>query len=218
VSTSGLEASFYFDLQSPLAYLAAERVLHELPGPARWRPVLAQRLPGTPSFDAFRRREEHEILRAETERRAGELGVQPLRWPRRFPFDSSLAMRAATYAAAIGRAVPFAQAAFRQVFAGGRDLEQLDNVLIAAAACEMHPSAVKAALGRAALQRELDDATARAAAQGVRDVPTVTVAGRVFEGERALAHAAKFMREADRGDARPDTDLQSVDTLAPLRR
>jgi 2-hydroxychromene-2-carboxylate isomerase len=218
VSTSGPEASFYFDLSSPLAYLAAERVLHELPGPARWRPVLAQRLPGTPSFDAFRCGEEHEILRAEIERRAGELALQPLRWPARFPFDSSLAMRAATYAAAIGRAVPFAQAAFRQVFAGGRDLEQLDNVLIAAAACEMHPTAVKTALGRAALQRELDDATVRAAEQGVRDVPAVTVAGRVFEGERALAKAAKFMRKASARANGSDPPSPVADALTGSRR
>ena len=37
-------AAFYFDLASPLAYLAAERVLHVLPGPAEWRPVLAREL------------------------------------------------------------------------------------------------------------------------------------------------------------------------------
>ena len=48
-------------------------------------------------------------------------------------------MRAATYAKQIGRAVAFALAAFRQAYAGGRDLVEPDNVLIAAAACEMHP-------------------------------------------------------------------------------
>ena len=77
--------------------------------------------------------------RAEIERRAQELGLQPVRWPDPYPFDSSLAMRAATYAKSIGRTVPFAQAAFRQAFAGGHSLEDPDFVLIAAAACEMHP-------------------------------------------------------------------------------
>ncbi len=51
-------------------------------------------------------------------------------------------MRVATYAKSIGRTVPFVQAAFRQAFAGGTLLEDLDFVLIAAAACEMHPAAV----------------------------------------------------------------------------
>ena len=218
MSTSGPEASFYFDLMSPLAYLAAERVLHELPGPARWRPVLAQRLPRAQSFGAFRCRQEREIFRAELERRADELGIQPLRWPRRFPFDSSLAMSAATYAASIGRGVPFAQAAFRQAFAGGRDLDELDNVLIAAAACEMHPNAVKAALGRAALARELHDATARAAAQGVGDVPAVRVDERVFEGERSLGQAATFMWEASARGDRPNTRDLVADGLAGSQR
>ena len=48
-------------------------------------------------------------------------------------------MLVATYAKQIGRAVAFSLAAFRQAFAGGRDLGERDNVLIAAAACEMHP-------------------------------------------------------------------------------
>ena len=41
-----------------------------------------------------------------------------------------------------GSAVAFSLAAFRQAFAGGRDLSDPDNVLIAAAACELHPRAV----------------------------------------------------------------------------
>ncbi len=51
-------------------------------------------------------------------------------------------MLVATYAKSIGRVVPFAQAAFRQAFAGGHSLADTNNVLIAAAACEMHPNAV----------------------------------------------------------------------------
>ena len=167
---TGAAASFYFDLQSPLAYLAAERVLHVRPGPARWQPVLA---------------------------------LQPLRWPDPFPFDSELAMRVATYAKSIGRAVPFAQAAFRQAFAGGRSLHVGDNVLIAAAACEMHPAAVRAALRRAAPARQLREQTARAAALGVRDVPAVSVGERVFWGERELERAAAYMREQGEAGRQP---------------
>lgn len=218
MSTGGPEASFYFDLKSPLAYLAAERVLHVLPAPARWRPVLASALPGAQAFDAFRCREEEEVFRAELARRAEQLGLQPLRWPLRFPFDSSLAMCAATYAASIARGVPFAQAAFRQAYAAGRDLEDLDSVLIAAAACEMHPTAVKAALRRAAPERELHEATARAAALGVRDVPAVTVQRRVFEGERSLEQAARFMRETSLPDGRAASRDPATDALAGAGR
>jgi 2-hydroxychromene-2-carboxylate isomerase len=193
---SGAAASFYFDLASPLAYLAAERVLHVLPGGAEWRPVLARELPGAETFESFRCREEEDIFRAEVARRARELHLQPLRWPDPFPFDSALAMRVATYAASIGRAVPFAQAAFRQAFAGGHGLQEPDHVLIAAAACEMHPAAVQAAARRPSLARQLAQSTAQAAERGVRDVPAILLDERVFHGERAIEQAAAHMRAA----------------------
>jgi 2-hydroxychromene-2-carboxylate isomerase len=184
------DAAFYFDLASPLAYLAAERVLHTMPIACEWQPVLARELAGAESFDAFRCRDDEEIFRLELERRAAELGLQPLRWPDPFPFDSVLVMRAATYAKSIGRIVAFAQAAFRQAFAGGRSLAESDSVLIAAAACEMHPSAVLKAIGLDSVGERLSSATAEAVAVGVRDVPAVRVHERVFHGERALDEAA----------------------------
>src|ERR1017187_6729993 len=176
---SSAPASFYFDLSSPLAYLAAERILHLFPGAAEWQPVLARDLPAAETFDAFRCGEEQETFRAEIARRADTIGLQPLRWPDPFPFDGELAMRVATYAKSIGRVVPFAQAAFRQAFAGGRDLQQPDNVLIAAAACEMHPAAVLAAAKLRSVERELAAKTAHAAQLGVLDVPAVVVGERV---------------------------------------
>jgi 2-hydroxychromene-2-carboxylate isomerase len=203
-------SAFFFDLASPLAYLAAERVLHVLPGPAEWQPVLARELPSSETFDAFRCSEEREIFRAETARRAQELDLQPLRWPEPFPFDSTLAMRVATYAKSIGRAVPFAQAAFRQAFAGGHSLADPDFVLIAAAACEMHPAAVLRGAELRSVAEQLSAATAAAASLGVSDVPAVLTGAsgprgrqRVFVGERELERAAEQMRaEPRRGRAR----------------
>jgi 2-hydroxychromene-2-carboxylate isomerase len=191
-----VDAAFYFDLASPLAYFAAERVLQALPGPLEWQPVLARELPGAESFAAFRCETEAQIFRAEAERRAAQLGLQPLRWPRPFPFDSGLAMRAATYAKGIGRVVPFAQAAFRQAYAGGHDLEQADFVLIAAAACEMHPQAVLRGAELRSVREQLTDATAQAARAGVGDVPAVRIGERVFAGEHALEEAVRHVEDA----------------------
>jgi 2-hydroxychromene-2-carboxylate isomerase len=182
--SSTADAAFYFDLGSPLAYLAAELVLHALPQPAEWCPVLASELPGSESFEID-----------ELERRAREQGLQALRWPEDFPFDSALAMRAATYAKSIGRTVPFAQAAFRQAFAGGRSLAQVDNVLIAAAACEMHPAAIQKGTELRSVHEQLSAATVAAAAVGVSDVPAVRVGVEVFVGERALERAAACMAQ-----------------------
>ena len=155
--------------------------------------MLASELPGAERFERFRCAEEEEIFRAEIARRAQELGLQPLRWPDPFPFDSALAMRVATYAKSIGRVVPFAQAAFRQAFAGGHSLREVDNVLIAAAACEMHPTAVLGAAELRSVEHALQSATARAARTEIIDVPAVRVQERVFLGERALEDAAEYM-------------------------
>ncbi|HEX4838034.1 MAG TPA: DsbA family protein [Solirubrobacteraceae bacterium] len=191
-STRALNAAFYFDLASPLAYLAAERVLHTMPIATEWQPVLARELPRAESFESFRCHEEADIFRAEVQRRVAELGLQELRWPEPFPFDSALAMRAATYAKSIGRVVAFAQAAFRQAFAGGHSLGERDHVLIAAAACEMHPSAVQRGAELRSVGEQLSAAAAAAAAAGVSDVPAVRVGERVFHGERALEQAAAY--------------------------
>jgi 2-hydroxychromene-2-carboxylate isomerase len=184
------EAAFYFDLASPIAYLASERVLHVLGGPAEWQPVLARELSHAETFEAYRCRPEQEVFREKIERSADEQGLQPLRWPNPFPFDSALAMRVATYAKSIGRTVPFVQAAFRQAFAGGHSLEDPNFVLIAAAACEMHPAAVLKGAELRSVGDQLSSATALAAQAGVTDVPAVRMGERVFVGERAVEDAA----------------------------
>ena len=182
--------AFFFDLGSPEAYLAAERALQVLPG-VEWIPVLAAELPGHESWEAFRCCDERDIAVARVERTAVQRGLQPLRWPDPFPFDATLAMHVATYAKQIGRTVPFAQAAFRQAFAGGRALDRPDNVVIAAAACEMHPAAVLKGAELRTVRDGLRQATADAVARGVRDVPAVVTAdGRVFHGDTELERAA----------------------------
>ena len=182
-------AAFYYDLFSPEAYLAAERVLTLLPG-AEWIPVSALRLPGADTLEGFRCQTDVEAFRDRIERVAARRGLQPLRWPDPFPSDSAYAMRVATYARQIGRAVAFSLAAFRQAFAAGRDLGEPDNVLIAAAACELHPKAVAKGAAMASVGRALDEATALAAERGVRDVTAVWLPdGRVLHGDAALDDA-----------------------------
>lgn len=202
--SSTAEPVFYFDLASPTAYLAAERIQQVLgerdAGPIAWQPVLARGLPGARasrsqssergSANAFAIRRSASELRSAVELRAACQGVLPLRWPPDFPFDSDQAMLVATYAKSIGRAGAFAQAAFRQAFAGGRSLAVTDNLVIAAAACEMHPAAVLRAAGLESMRRQLHEATARAAVAGVGYVPAVQVGSRVFAGDDAPEQAA----------------------------
>jgi 2-hydroxychromene-2-carboxylate isomerase len=182
--SSTADPAFYFDLSSPEAYLAAERVLRVMPQPCEWIPV------SIPFEGGFRCAEEEEIFRAEVERRAAGDGLQPVRWPDPFPFDSALAMRAATYVKMSGKLVGFAQAAFRQAFAGGRDLGRPENVLIAAAAVEMHPRALLVGVDTAGTARRLEEATALAAERGVLSTPAIWTGEEVVHGDDGLERAA----------------------------
>jgi 2-hydroxychromene-2-carboxylate isomerase len=174
-------ATFLYDVGSPLCWLAGERVAHVLGVVPVWQPVLGAGLPGGGSGATDR---------AAVDDAAAAQGLPPLRWPDPWPFDSELAMRAATFAKQSGRAVAFSLAAMRQAFAGGRDLSVPDNVLIAAAACELHPRALLKGVETAAVRNALSEATAAAAAQGVDELPAVVVGGGVFTGPRAVEDAA----------------------------
>ncbi len=177
---SSAQAVFYYDLGSPTCYLVAERVSSSLPTVPEWEPVHGA------GFEATASDSDRELI----ERLSAERGLQPVRWPSQWPPDSRTAMLAATYAKHIGRAVSFSLAAFRQAFAGGRDLGDQDTVLLAAAACEMHPAAVLKGIGMRSTQQRLEQAVVRARSAGVRSLPAIAVAGQVFEGDEAVEQAA----------------------------
>jgi 2-hydroxychromene-2-carboxylate isomerase len=160
---------FFYDLGSPWCWLAAE----EVGGAPEWVPVA---LGATGDID-----------RGALE----EAAAMPVVWPEPFPFDSRLAMLAATFAKETGRAVAFSLAAFRQAFLAGRDLSVVDNVLIAAAACELHPRAVLKAIESERVADALDAAGARAAAAGVAELPSLVVDGRVVTGTTAITATSR---------------------------
>jgi 2-hydroxychromene-2-carboxylate isomerase len=176
---AGAQPVFYYELGCPACYLAAERIMAELPVVPEWEPVLWSPVL-TPN-------------RMLVEGTAAALGLQPVRWPHPWPPQARTAMLAATYAKGIGRAVAFSLAAFRQAFAGGRDLGDADTVLIAAAACEMHPTAVLKAIAMRSVADTLAAASARAREAGVPALPAIAVGERVFHGERAIEEASAVL-------------------------
>jgi 2-hydroxychromene-2-carboxylate isomerase len=190
--------TFFFDLGSPYAYLAAERVnalfASELGEPPEWQPVLLGGLFKRFGRDSWANGPGRADGLAEVERRAAQRGLPPLRWPEPFPGNTLYAMRVATYAKEIGRVVAFSLAAFRQAFAGGRDLTEPDNVLLAAAAAEMHPRAVTAAVERESVKGALREATERAGDLGVQGVPAVVVDDEAYWGDDHLERAVEAAR------------------------
>jgi 2-hydroxychromene-2-carboxylate isomerase len=178
-STAEPRTRFLFDLASPACWLVAERIRAMLPATTEWVPV---HVPDLGEGEGFRCAEEEQIWRAAIERRAAQLGLPPVHWPARVPFDSGLAMRAATYA----DDPAFALAAFRQAWCAGRSLDEPDAVAQAAAACGLDPAALLRGAGLPATH----DALARAGA-GVEDVPAIVLpSGRILTGDDAPEQAA----------------------------
>jgi 2-hydroxychromene-2-carboxylate isomerase len=190
---------FYYDFSSPYSYLAAERisgVFSEAGGEQpEWKPISFGFLlretgktpwslqPGGPDLEDL----------AEIQRRAAERGLPEVRYAEGWPDEnySLLPLRAATYAKQSGRVVSFSLAAFRQNFAAGRDLSEIDNVLLAAAACELHPKAVLKGIESRQVKDQLKEATDEAVALGVTGVPTVAVGDELFWGDDRLEDAAE---------------------------
>ena len=187
-------ASFYYDLGSPYAYLAAERIhsVFEEAGapPPVWKPVLLGGLFARFDRGSWARTDAREDGMREVERRAQAYGMPPIRWPDGWPSDYLFAMRVATFATEIGRGVSLPLAAFRQHFAAGRDLSDPDNVLIAAASAELHPRALTTAVQRDTIKMRLRETTDEAADLGVFGVPSVVVGDEVFWGDDQLEKAA----------------------------
>ena len=187
-------ATFYFDLGSPYAYLAAERINALFDEPPEWQPVLLGGLFRIHGRDSWAKGPGREQGMLEIERRADEYGLPPVRWPDPWPGDGLTAMRAATFAKQIGKVVSFSLAGFRQAFAAGRDLSDPDNVMLAAAACELHPNALTKAVQSQSVKDSLRAATDEAAARGVVGVPTVVVGEKVYWGDDRLGEAAQAAR------------------------
>jgi 2-hydroxychromene-2-carboxylate isomerase len=186
--------TFYYDLGSPYSYLAAERIHAVLPVPPVWQPILLGGIwkeTGGQSWGTTDKRDEG---MAEVERRAAEYELMPVRWPEGWPNNTLHAMRAAIFAQQTGRVVAFSLAAFRQAFAAARDLSDVDNVLIAAAACELHPNAVLKGIETQSVKDRLREATQEAYERGVRGVPSVVVGDEVFWGDDRLEDAAAALR------------------------
>ncbi len=187
-----MSVTFYFDVGSPYAYLAAERLPDVVAGPVEWQPVLLGglfKLTGRSSWALgdYRRRQ---AGMADIERRARGYGLPPLRWPDPWPTDYLAAMRAVTYAFGIGVGVPFALAAFRHAFVDGADLSQLAHVVHAGRAVGLDPAELTAAVEEPHVKQTLRQATETAYERGVIGVPTLAVGGELFWGDDRLEAAA----------------------------
>lgn len=191
---------FHYDLNCPQSWLAAERISRafadqgaELP---EWRPIAGWRLADVE--DAPRARGTVDEIEVDVARRAAELGLAEPRFPEGWPerTESEVALLGALYAAEAGRVIAVSLASFRQQFAAGRSLADPDNVLIAAASCELHPKAVSKGIESPAIAKRLDENIMQARELGVRLTPSVSIGEEIFEGEESIEQAVVANLEA----------------------
>lgn len=188
-------ARFYFDLGSPYAYLAAERLHTVLPEPIEWQPILLGGIFGLTgrSSWALGDHERRAAGMAIVEARAQSYGLPPMRWPDPWPSNYLYAMRATTYAFSIGLGCDFAMHAFRDAFQRGVDLAIPANVLHAAAGVGIEPAKIEAAVADLEIKQALRNATDAAFALGVIGVPTLAISEQTFWGDDRLPDAAAHL-------------------------
>ncbi len=192
--------TFFYDFNSPYSYLAAERIsgLFAEAGVEQpeWQPISFGHILKATGRKPWSMEEERRAHFAEIQRRADERGLPEVVYPEGWPIDnySLNPVRAAVYAKESGRVVSFSLACFRQVFAAGRDMGDVDNVLIAAAACELHPNAVLKGIETQSVKDKLRAATDEALALGLVGVPTVAVGAQLFWGDDRLEEAVDAAR------------------------
>lgn len=190
-------ASFYLDVGSPFAYLAAERLDTVLPADSvTWRPVSLGALfkaTGRSSW-ALGDPQQRQAGMAEVERRAATRGLPPVRWPDPWPGNYLMAMRAAAYADRLGRGRDFLVQALRDGFQQGRDLSLPVHVLEAAEQIGLDPLEVERATADPEVKTALRETTDAAHQLGVFGVPTLAIGGELFWGDDRLEEAAAVLR------------------------
>jgi 2-hydroxychromene-2-carboxylate isomerase len=186
------EAAFYYDFNSPYAYLAAERIDDLIPD-AAWKPIAFPIL----LAELGRLDEVLENLNtapavAEVSRRAAERGLPEFAPPESWPVQSwSLSpLRAALVAEEHGCLREFTVAAYRKVFAESRSLADVDNILAAAEEVGLDRQAVTEGIQRQEVKDRLKGHTEEAFARGVTGIPTLAIGDELFWGDDHLEQAA----------------------------
>jgi len=188
--------SFYFDLGSPYAYLAAERLDALLAEPVEWQPILLGGLfkasgRGSWALGEDRRRS---AGMAEVERRARDYGLGQMRWPDPWPTNYLTAMLATTFAFTVGRGRELTRQAFRNAFQKGWDLSIPDRVFETGRQAGLDRGELEAATQDPEIKVALRRATDAAYELGVIGVPTLAIDDELFWGDDRLEHAAAHLR------------------------
>jgi 2-hydroxychromene-2-carboxylate isomerase len=188
VQVARTEPVYYFDVTSPMSYLAAERVERSL-GQVEWVAIDGSAVRGEEPGVA-----DDELIRTRAELHAQALRL-PLLWPEPFADGGVHARRAASFACELGAGAAFALAAGRLAYCGGFDLDNPETLAEAAAASGVPLTVCLEAAGeqwRDDEQRELGRALW---SHGVSEAPAISIGEQWFGGITGLMAAGAQLRQ-----------------------
>lgn len=185
-----MSLSFWFDVHSPWAYLAAHRIgdLARKHGLAlAWRPLHLPRLldeiggvkplEATPARVAWFRQDIQDWA---------EVQGLPLRTHPDYPLRNSRALRASLLAADEGRAEAFVTLLLKGYWAEGADITDLGQLARWGEAAGLDPDKVRAAALSEAFKARIESNTREAISRGVFGVPTVDTGSKLYFGNDRL--------------------------------
>ena len=187
-------AVFYYDFNSPYAYLAAERIDDLIPG-AEWRPIaFAILLAGLGRLERVLEGLDPGPVANEIAGRAGGRRLPPFAPPEGGHSRHGCSPRCVPVAAQRGKLHEFSSAAYRKSFVESRSLADLDNALAAARDVGLEPDEVRKGIERRAIKDRLKRNTEQARARGLTGIPTVAVGDELFWGDDRLEEVAAAVR------------------------
>ena len=189
--------TLFYDLGSPYAYLAVERAPAVLGVKPRLEPVLVGGIFALRGHGSWSQTADRAGRIAEVEARADRYGLAPLRWPPEWPNNTLKAMRAVIWAGLDSAGERFAKAAFREAFAEGRDLSDIEVLAEIADSVGLAGGDLGDAIEQRTIKDALKQATTRAWEQGVVGVPCIGIGEKVFYGDDQLEFAADKLSAAN---------------------
>jgi 2-hydroxychromene-2-carboxylate isomerase len=190
---------FYFDFSSPYGYLASEKIdqiAAKFGRKVRWHPVLlgvvfreTGAVPLTLAAPLKSNYYLHDFSRS-----ARYMGI-PYTHPANFPIATQQAARAYywLHGQDCAKARAFAHAAYRALFAEGRDISELAVVLDLAVAQGVDRDALSVALASPELKARLKQECEDAIANGVFGSPYILVDGEPFFGADRLPQLERWL-------------------------
>ena len=187
---------FFWDAASPYTYLAATRIeplVARTGASVVWRPFLLGKVfeaSGNRMPAAVPAKAKH--LFCDVQRWAQHYGV-PVAFPKVFPVNSVLVLRAGIAASGQGKGAEFARAAMKAYWADGIDISQPEAVSAIAATVGLDGPALLLQAQEQPVKDQLRSNTEEAVRRGAFGAPTFFVGEQMFWGNDRLVLLEEFL-------------------------